>query len=370
MAGVIPIGDGRWGVRAALVVAALLVVAILGEVAARLAFRSGDLLTPALVRNDALGTRVRPGTAGFDAWGFRNGAVPERADVVAVGDSFTYGSGTSRGDAWPGQLARILGTSVYNLGMPAWGPDQYDCALRTFGLRLAPRVAVIGVYPGDDLRDAIMTGSPPACERLDPAGVARLDREPIAVSSAPRFLGSLRDRLARRSALYQAVKLGLPGLARSISSSLVIGNEYVSRDVRGHRVVLRTESWLEGHPQLVDDGLEKALAALGRTAQACHARRIACVAVLIPSREAVYGELAADAPGIKQVTAAEATAVARLAAALRDRVIVVDALPALRQAVADGLVLFPASEDINLNAEGQRVIAETVAPAVRGALNP
>jgi GDSL-like lipase/acylhydrolase family protein len=359
------------GVRATLVVAALLLLAILGEAAARLAFRSDDLLTPVLVRNDALGVRVRPGgTAGFDVWGFRNAAVPERTDVVAAGDSFTYGFGARRGDAWPGQLARILGASVYNLGMPAWGPDQYDCALRAFGLRLAPKVVVIGVYPGNDLRDAIMAGPPAACESLDPAGVARLDRESVEVVSGPRFLGSLRDRLARRSALYQAVKLGLPGLARSISSSLVIDSDYVSRDIRGHRVVLRTESWLESHPQLIDEGLEKTLAALGRTAQGCRSRGTKCVVLLIPSREAVYGDLAADAPGIKQVAAAEAAVAARLAASLRDRMGVVDALPALRKAAADGLVLFPASEDIHLNATGQHALARAVAPTVHEALRP
>src|SRR5215831_8868753 len=135
-----PTRSAEWGTRLGLLVAALLASLALGEVAARLPFFPGDLLMPVLTRNDVLGLRVRPGTSGADAWGFRNLEVPAHADLVAIGDSFTYGYSATRVDAWPAQVARLAGLSVYNLGMGGWGPDQYYCALRIFGLRLSPRI--------------------------------------------------------------------------------------------------------------------------------------------------------------------------------------------------------------------------------------
>ena len=35
--------------------------------------------------------------AGFDKWGSRNRTVPETADIVAVGDSHTYGNTATHG---------------------------------------------------------------------------------------------------------------------------------------------------------------------------------------------------------------------------------------------------------------------------------
>ena len=50
-----------------------------------------DYLKPTLVADDFLDHRVVGHTGGHDAWGFRNRAVPSRADIVCIGDSMTYG---------------------------------------------------------------------------------------------------------------------------------------------------------------------------------------------------------------------------------------------------------------------------------------
>ena len=43
--------------------------------------------------DDVLGAVPSPSAmAGFDRWGFRNRKVPETVDIVAVGDSHTYGN--------------------------------------------------------------------------------------------------------------------------------------------------------------------------------------------------------------------------------------------------------------------------------------
>jgi hypothetical protein len=90
-----------------------------------------------------------------DADGFRNAEPrPDRAQVVAVGDSWTFGFGVDDAAAW----TRILNDSlrparVVNLGLIGAGPGQYTRVLERFGLPLHPSVVLYGVFPGNDLDD-------------------------------------------------------------------------------------------------------------------------------------------------------------------------------------------------------------------------
>jgi len=83
----------EWLLKTALLAGSLLISLILGEAAVRLVFPAGDLLMPVLTRNDVLGVRLRPGTWGFDEWGFRNPSVPARTITV----SGSVGAGKSSG---------------------------------------------------------------------------------------------------------------------------------------------------------------------------------------------------------------------------------------------------------------------------------
>jgi hypothetical protein len=67
--------------------------------------------------------------------------TPIPVDIVAVGCSFTWGTGVESGDTHPQQLGRILGASVANLGMGSYGSVQ---AFQTLARNadLAPRVVV------------------------------------------------------------------------------------------------------------------------------------------------------------------------------------------------------------------------------------
>src|SRR5881394_3687348 len=87
--------------RIALVAASLAVAVLLCEAGARLVLDPVDYLSPRLARDDVLGMALPAGSGGHDAWGFRNRSVPESADVVALGDSHTYGNCAKRSEAWP-----------------------------------------------------------------------------------------------------------------------------------------------------------------------------------------------------------------------------------------------------------------------------
>ena len=57
----------------------------------------------------------------IDENGFKNYSVPEKADVVALGDSFTWGYTKDTKDtveaSWPYYLNELTGFSVYNMGI-------------------------------------------------------------------------------------------------------------------------------------------------------------------------------------------------------------------------------------------------------------
>jgi lysophospholipase L1-like esterase len=91
-----------------------------------------------------------------DAKGFRNiDPWPDRADIVAVGDSLTFGYGVTREQAWPTMLARAqAGVRLVNLALVGAGPQQYLRVYESFGLDLRPKLLVVGVFVRNDFWDA------------------------------------------------------------------------------------------------------------------------------------------------------------------------------------------------------------------------
>src|SRR5215217_5795394 len=87
MNGRVKVAAGNVAVALFSLVAAL----VLCEVGARMFLNSADYLSVTTVKDDVLGMTIAPKSAGFDSWGFRNSTVPAHADVVAVGDSHTFG---------------------------------------------------------------------------------------------------------------------------------------------------------------------------------------------------------------------------------------------------------------------------------------
>jgi lysophospholipase L1-like esterase len=91
-----------------------------------------------------------------DGHGFRNAwPWPDRADIVAVGDSLTFGYGVDAGRAWPSVLARALpGTRVVNLGLVGASAPQYLRLHELFGVPLRPALLLVGVFAQNDFWDA------------------------------------------------------------------------------------------------------------------------------------------------------------------------------------------------------------------------
>jgi len=134
---------------------AVAVALLLAEFAARLVLNPADFVKLEVVHDDILGGVPSPSArAAFDHWGFRNPKVPETADIVAEGDSHTYGNTARMVDSWPYVLSRLSGRQVYNMGLGGYGPNQYFYLSKTKALTLKPKMIIWGLYMGDDFENA------------------------------------------------------------------------------------------------------------------------------------------------------------------------------------------------------------------------
>ncbi len=87
-----------------------------------------------------------------DEIGFRNpvGTYTENAfvDVVTLGDSFTYGYGSSRG--WPDQLRERSGLTVLNLAQTGGSVPEWIGAFREYGMDKTPSIVIATTWDAND----------------------------------------------------------------------------------------------------------------------------------------------------------------------------------------------------------------------------
>ncbi len=354
---------------------------LLCEAAARLVLKPVDYLSPTLVRDDTLGIRLPPGSSGHDEWGFRNDRVPATADIVAVGDSHTYGNCARMDESWPAQVAKISGQSVYNLGMGGYGPNQYLHLLRTRGLSLKPKTVVCGLYFGDDFDNAfrITYGLPTwAAWRKADVGVVEADIWE-APPADPSWHKGLRNWLSGHSIVYRVIVHGaLAGLKGSVqiraagqpasgAVTLVDPAKHLEEAFRPVGVF----RGLKQDEKSVQEGMRVTFDLLETMSQLCRSNQARLVVAVIPTKETVFApQFTARPPGelgvVPELISNEARARAAVFAFLKEKQIPsVDVLPALREASTREKLYTPSAFDMHPGKNGYRVIAETIASALK-----
>ena len=105
-----------------------------------------------------LGFTMDAGREQLDDNGFRN-APGTPVDIVAIGDSHTFGFGVQAQQSWPQQFADKIDQPVYNMGMGGYGILQYR-VLTEMALQLGASKVVVGFFPENDLDNcALLVGS-------------------------------------------------------------------------------------------------------------------------------------------------------------------------------------------------------------------
>lgn len=131
-------------------------------------------------------------------------------DIVILGDSFAECVAADPAATWMSRIGQLTGLSVYNLGKGGIGPYDYLQILRHFGLPKGPKMVLMNIYEGNDLRDAVRhldhvatvreggSGYADAADRFEPEidYEAMLDR-PVARRSYALNVGAVALGKAR-----------------------------------------------------------------------------------------------------------------------------------------------------------------------------
>ncbi len=357
--------------------------ALLCELAARVFLNPADYLSVEMKEDPVLGAvpSLNSQGSGLDRWGFRNRGVPATVDIVALGDSHTYGNTATMEDSWPYVLGRLTGRTVYNMGQGGYGPNQYYHLLKSKALGLKPRTVVCGLYMGDDFENAFLITyglSHWAHLRRLSSGQVQYD----IWGTAPRLSWQKRIRvwLSRHSVAYQLVFHGpLMGHLQGefqIRNAARLYDSATSLNIPGSNILeaFRPKSMLlriDQENPAVREGMRITFCLLKDMDEMCRRSGVRFLVAVIPTKETVFSdEFARDATVPQREVVSRLVANERLARERTFRFLeesgisYVDTLPALKASRGQALYARTAA-DMHPSKNGYRVIAE----AVHGALN-
>ncbi|MFP6622085.1 MAG: hypothetical protein VCC20_01285 [Myxococcota bacterium] len=329
--------------------------------------------------------RTLPDTGENDARGYRNRESLERADVVVLGDSQTWGVNASLTEAWPSVLGELTGLRVYNMGRGGYGIVQYRHQLEQ-ALSLEPSTLVVSLYLGNDIYDAYsLAYGLPAHEALrhpDP-----VVREAIARSPYPDLQRMFFDRLAHHRSSLRPVQW--------VTENTGLGRLF-ARATQTPADAVADRAWAAAHP---DDGFvyeEGGISTVFHTSYRVAAlatslpkvreglritqnvlvdlgRRVAEVpetellVVLIPTKERIFARAVSSAglptPGsyVRGVSEESKISAGLIALMQEEEIAYLDLLPVLEEVIGLGEAIFPANVDGHFTAQGYRRLAEAVA---------
>jgi len=358
---------------------AVAVALLLAEFAARLVLNPADFLRLEVVHDDILGAVPSPSAlAAFDQWGFRNPKVPDTADIVAVGDSHTYGNTARMVDSWPYVASRLSGRQVYNMGLGGYGPNQYFYLSKTKALTLKPKMIIWGLYMGDDFENAFsLTYGLDYWKDLRILPPQKVEAN--IWEGPPTDTGSRKIRvwLSRHCVIYQlAFHAGFGGRVKGdiqirnaaelypgYATSINIPDNHILEAFRPKAVLFGLD---QDNPN-VREGMRITFELLKQMNEICRQNHVQFVVVVVPTKEMVFSEYLehnSKVPMddvIDKLLVSERSARAQTFQAMTDNKIpYVDSLPGLKKSVGEGLYASSAG-DMHPNRNGYRVIGEAVA---------
>jgi lysophospholipase L1-like esterase len=287
---------------------------------------AGDLYSAVhnRVADEQLTWRIKPNAWGHDKNGFRNARVPAQADIIAIGDSQTWGINARRGETWPSVLADLSGQRVYSMALGGYGPVEYGVLMREALAQFSPQIVIVAFYFGNDLYDTYQSV---------------YLRDTFAQFRDPGIPGDLH--------------LAAQWRADGHYDGGAISTEFTS----AHRL---TALDLD-HPEIAE-GLRLAQQMLEDIHQQARAANVQLIVLLIPTKESAYASLVTDpAAGYQRLIEMEKRARADLIAFLdANQMGYLDSLPALEAALRDGQAVFPSDKDGHLNPRGYALIAAEV----------
>ena len=154
-------------------------------------------------------------------------AQREHNDIIFIGDSFTWCTAVGPEKTFASLLEVATGHTTYNLGVPGVGPYEYVELLRRFGLKYSPRIVVMSIYEGNDLRDAIRYRKTIQQTLASSGGV------PGSTPASTRKT-SIHKRLLRSSYVMSYIGAAIEALSKKFHGDKI--NFHYSVNVKGNTI--------------------------------------------------------------------------------------------------------------------------------------
>ena len=214
----------RSGMKVVTVAVAIAVALVLGEIIVRAFTIYPNTLESNRVPDENIGFRASQKIPDVDSAGFRNPEGVPR-EIVAIGDSQTFGFNVLSAASWPALLSGAIGKPIYNFGSGGYGLITYHGLLKLF-LMPETRVAIVTLYPANDFEE--FYASDADCLVLDkPSAFWKAERERLKLewpaypvgclhnddNSETGFFGNLTRHVAMLAMARDALGLGSAGLA-------------------------------------------------------------------------------------------------------------------------------------------------------------
>ncbi len=348
------------------VIIALLVV----EGLSRLFFDPIDFLKPKTVSDQVLRYKIEPNSGAHDSWGFRNKSVPETADIVAVGDSHTYGISATASNSWPSILQNLSGKQIYNISLGGYGPAEYLYLMKDKALKLNPAIIIVGLYLGNDLKNAFTSVyNIPFWKNLrDPEFQFNHD-DNQSVKDTSKY--SMGNWLAGHSMIYRIISSSFIGDYLRQRRRINKGEEIImfSNKESGIRTGFTPAERLKGldldNPE-VAEGLRLSLGFINQMKEIAWDNNVRLVVLIIPTKESVYAQFIEgndkflNSTGIDLLIRNERRANDIIKMYLKEHGIdYIDLLDSLRNASGKAQI-YPGNFGGHANKNGYRIFAETI----------
>ncbi len=366
---------------------------------------------PISVPDPALGIRPNPLYPGHDARGFRNGSVPHEAEIVAMGDSQTYGMDVrKKNEPWPQRLALLSGKRVYNMAFGSYGP-VHRLILLPEALELKPKLVIEAFYTGNDLFDAfqLVYG-----KKSNPQSKSLINKDETVLRAIRRAEGQmpLLEKVMSLTRKVHGLAAGEPGDTTTLEK-----RSYLSRHSRMYRLMelavqnfrskpppigrkdMQTSSAANGESDLflpfsdgqlltvfnpsyrllavdrsdprIQEGFRLSMEAMRIMAQKTRENDVRFAVLLIPTKELVFKQAVMAAMGDRtdavysRLISVEEKLLADVKEFLAGQGIpVIDSLEALRAALENGPQPYRASQDGHPAPSGHRAVAYVVAQEI------
>jgi hypothetical protein len=343
---------------------------LVAEGLSRIFFDPIDFLRPKRVPDKILGYKLEPHSGAHDSWGFRNKSVPESADIVAIGDSHTYGISATASNSWPNTLRSITNKETYNLSLGGYGPAEYLYLIENKALSLNPEMIIVGFYLANDLYDAFKSVYDVSIwEDFRNAEIASVleDKKDDKRTNT----NNISDWLAGHSVIYRIVSSSSIGDSLRQNRRIRRGEDILMLDVEDSEIHTgftpdRRLKGLDLSNSEVREGLRLTLEFFNKMNQLTKEKDIDFLVVIIPTKESVFSEFIitsdelSNSDKLKRLIENEDVINKVVKAYFKDHGIAyVDVLEKLREA-AGREQIYPNNFGGHSNKNGYRIIANSI----------